>query len=1038
MNDPRGSIWRKWDLHVHTPISIVNNYEGNILDEKWEKFICDIEALPQEFKVIGINDYLFLDGYKKVLEYKKSGRFANIELFLPVVELRLDKFSGSDSRLSRVNYHVIFSNEIPVKTIESQFINALTPSYQLSPKYANQNITWGGVINRDSLEELGQKIIDTIPTEKRADFDPPIFEGFNSLNISLDKVKEILKRDYFCNKVLTSVGKTEWYAIAWNNQSIADKKNIINSSDFVFTSAPTIEDCQRSKTSLNNSGVNNRILDCSDAHHNANSHDKDRLGKCFTWIKANTTFEGLRQITIEYEDRVFIGDEPDILTRVRNNKTKYIHSFSICKEEGSTLDEIWFSGNPEIILNPGLISIIGNKGSGKSSIADTLGLMGNTQQSSHFSFLHPRKFRDKKDNKAKHFRAILKWESGDQSDKNLNEDIEVSAVETIKCIPQNYLEKICTEQIEGSLFNDELKKVIFSHVSAAEKLNFNKLDDLIEFKTKEKSSSIDIAKKEISTLNKEIAILEIKLHPDYKTQIDNKLQIKKQERASHDLTKPKEKTKPGIDSEKQIKIDSITDDIYKKVEDIKAHEKEIEKLENERKNNYSKYINSKKLLDKLDNFQKQYEFFKSECKAIADILALNIDDIITLAIEGKDIEKINTDSWNSYTAKCDILKEDNKDGPYFKKQQLQREIDVLRNKLDQPNKEYQAYLKEKAEWEIKAKAIDGDESTPETIKYYEKQIKEIDDIPQQLRIQREKRLSKVKGIFDMLRQLRDEYSNLYKPVKDFADSQKFSKERFSMDFRVSIVCEGFAGQFINFINKNKKGSFYGVDDGQKRLKDILDSSDFDSSSGLEKFLQQIENNLNSDQRDEFKGDTRYINDQLLKQGVSSIQDFYNYIYSLDYLKPKYILRWAGKDLSQLSPGERGTVLLIFYLFISRDEIPLVIDQPEENLDNETVYGVLVPCIKEAKKRRQIIIVTHNPNLAVVCDADQIIHCEMKKEENNKITYITGAIENPKINKALIDILEGTQPAFDNRDQKYYAERLNYVRSKNNNRGRLPI
>ena len=101
---PRGSEWRKWDLHVHTPVSLVNNYEGSNLDEKWDWFIRDIEALPQEFKVIGINDYLFLDGYKKVLGYKDSGRFANIELFLPVVELRLDKFAGSDSHLSRVNY----------------------------------------------------------------------------------------------------------------------------------------------------------------------------------------------------------------------------------------------------------------------------------------------------------------------------------------------------------------------------------------------------------------------------------------------------------------------------------------------------------------------------------------------------------------------------------------------------------------------------------------------------------------------------------------------------------------------------------------------------------------------------------------------------------------------------------------------------------------------------------------------------------------------------------------------------------------------
>jgi len=622
----------------------------------------------------------------------------------------------------------------------------------------------------------------------------------------------------------------------------------------------------------------------------------------------------------------------------------------------------------------------------------------------------------------------LKWESGDSSEKNLNDDIEVIAVETIKCIPQNYLEKICTEQIEGSLFNDELKNVIFSHVSTAEKLNFNKLDDLIEFKTKEKNSSIDIAKNEISTLNKEFAVLENKLHPDYKTQIYNKLQIKKQEEASHDLTKPKEKTKPGIDPAKQKEIDDITAEIYKKVEGIQSHEKEIERIERERKSDYSKSVNAKKLLDRLDNFQKQYELFKSECKAIADILALNVDDIIKLEIKRTDIEKINTESRTRYTDKSDILKEDNKDGPFFKKQQLQKEIDALRNKLDQPNKEYQAYLKEKAEWEIKAKEIDGDESTPETIKYYEKQIKEIYDIPEQLRVLREKRLSKIKEIFGQLCQLRDEYSNLYKPVKDFADSQKFSKERFSMDFRVSIICTGFPEEFFNFIAQNKKGSFYGADDGQKRLKDILDSSDFDCVSGLEKFLKQIEDNLNTDQRSEFKNTPtpRYINDQL-RQGIQ-IQDFYNYIYSLDYLKPKYILRWAGKDLSQLSPGERGTVLLIFYLFISRDEIPLVIDQPEENLDNETVYGVLVPCIKEAKKRRQIIIVTHNPNLAVVCDADQIIHCEMKKEEKNKITYITGAIENPKINKALIDILEGTQPAFDNRDQKYYAERLNYVRS----------
>lgn len=61
----RGSEWRKWDLHVHTPASIVQHY-GENTEEIWEKYINDLENLPEEIKVLGINDYLFLDGYKKV------------------------------------------------------------------------------------------------------------------------------------------------------------------------------------------------------------------------------------------------------------------------------------------------------------------------------------------------------------------------------------------------------------------------------------------------------------------------------------------------------------------------------------------------------------------------------------------------------------------------------------------------------------------------------------------------------------------------------------------------------------------------------------------------------------------------------------------------------------------------------------------------------------------------------------------------------------------------------------------------------------
>jgi len=150
----------------------------------------------------------------------------------------------------------------------------------------------------------------------------------------------------------------------------------------------------------------------------------------------------------------------------------------------------------------------------------------------------------------------------------------------------------------------------------------------------------------------------------------------------------------------------------------------------------------------------------------------------------------------------------------------------------------------------------------------------------------------------------------------------------------------------------------------------------------------------------------------------SVEDVYRQIFALEYLQPQYTLSLGEKSLSALSPGERGALLLIFYLLVDNSRAPVILDQPDENLDNETVFELLVPCIREAKQDRQLIVVTHNPNIAVVCDAEQIIHAAIEKGSDYRITYTTGAIENPEINKHLLDVLEGTRPAFQDRDEKY--------------------
>jgi hypothetical protein len=449
-NDPAGSTWKKWDLHVHTPSSVVNNYNGTS-EEAWEAFLLDLEALPPEFKVIGINDYIFIDGYRRVRKAKmEEGRLTNIDLILPVIELRLDKFAGvvykgkdgsySQSGWNRINLHIIFDALDP-EVIQQQFLGSLAPSYDLIPDSSCWKGKWKGVITQSSLAELGQMIIDSAPSDKKGDYASPLQEGFNNLCVSLEKVIEALDKHYLAGKYLLAVGKTEWDNLKWDDQSIAEKRNIINKADLVFTASenPAAYDAARKK--LIESNVKNTLLDCSDAHALSSSNDKDRIGNCFTWIKADASFEGLQHALTEFEDRVFIGDIPTKRQLVDSNRTKYISKIRIKRKLGSTLTDTWF--DVDLPLSHDLVAIIGNKGSGKSAMADIAALAGDTKNFKSFSFLNDRRFRNPRNRLALHFVGTLNWHDGNESPRQLDQDPSSTSVERVKYLPQSYLETLC-------------------------------------------------------------------------------------------------------------------------------------------------------------------------------------------------------------------------------------------------------------------------------------------------------------------------------------------------------------------------------------------------------------------------------------------------------------------------------------------------------------------------------------------------------------------------------------------------------------------
>ncbi|WP_285126950.1 TrlF family AAA-like ATPase [Leclercia adecarboxylata] len=140
-----------------------------------------------------------------------------------------------------------------------------------------------------------------------------------------------------------------------------------------------------------------------------------------------------------------------------------------------------------------------------------------------------------------------------------------------------------------------------------------------------------------------------------------------------------------------------------------------------------------------------------------------------------------------------------------------------------------------------------------------------------------------------------------------------------------------------------------------------------------------------------------------------------------YLTVRAAFEYKGKTVEKLSAGQRGTFYVCLKLATDAFGSPFVFDQPEDDLDNDFIMHHLVPLFRKIKQYRQIIIVTHNANLVVNCDAEQVI---IASNSDEVICYRAGALEygdsghENSIRKAICDVLEGGRQAFEAREQKY--------------------
>ena len=516
-NDPKGSVWRQWDLHFHTPSSFDYD-EKSVSAQEIVDTLCETHVAA-----VAITDHHVMD----VASIAEIKRLAGDTLTVfPGIELR-SELGGRES----VHYVGIFPEDADVE----QLWTKLQGNLDMTPA---------------DLEEKGGDDRFYVPFEDGAQ---QIRDLGGIVTVHAGTKSNSIER----------IGNAE----SFKQQFKADIARAY--IDILEIGKPQDADAYRTIV-FPHIGIQLPLVIGSDCH---NVKAYSTSNRC--WIKADPTFAGLRQILNEPDGRVYLGDVPPSVERVNGNKTKYIKSVSFARSSRKTTTEAWFDG--EVKFNHELVAIIGNKGGGKSALADVLGLLGDSSQSDSFSFLNEQKFRELKHCKARCFDATLLWESGNDLTRNLDDPVDSTSVEKVKYLPQNYLEQICNElnSQKGSDFDSELRSVIFSHVDNADRLGQPTLDALIDFMTTETFSAIEILQKTLREEIKGLVALQGRSAESHQTTVKNHLSEKKQELAAHSEAKPVKVAKPESDQSTQQRMENISRKIASAAKEVDSYEKQI-------------------------------------------------------------------------------------------------------------------------------------------------------------------------------------------------------------------------------------------------------------------------------------------------------------------------------------------------------------------------------------------------------------------------------------------------------------------------------
>ncbi len=933
----KGSAWNIWDLHLHTPCSALNNQFGDYTDEKvWDNYITNVEnkAKEKEVAAIAFTDYFTIDGYKRVLDYKKAGRLQNI-LVMPNIEFRIDKIinrgkDGGDPK--RLNFHVVFSPDVQPNEIEEGFLQDLDFYYENDPFDPAKTRK----LKPFNLIEFGKLI-----KEQQASFTGSDFEvGCKTAVVQSEQIKKTLENRFY-GRYLLGLAEENLSLIDWGGQDHAVKKQLIQMSHIVFSSNQGSREFYLGKKHNSPKEYLQEFRSLKPCVWGCDSHSlKERFlepdDKRFTWIKGEVTWEGLKQILYEPSDRVCIQEKSP-------EHQKSIFTLAKLEIEDSQVNQSLHVKRFESELNPNLVTIIGGRGSGKTALLDLIASLfreGEKLSELKNSFYY-RLFCDEESVVKANIPVgvAVEFNSGERYSKKVGEDDKWFEKSDILYLTQNHFDEYSSNP---SKLNSYIIELVFERFPV-EKRKYREMQD-----------EISELEQKIQTINLEIDQLTDEIDGRFENESTN-LNIKKGEKEDFS------QRLSSIEEKQGVKNDEILN-LTKRQDELKANKRDMESL-----------------LYQLSIFSSFIEEFYSGYINRAKEINLNLIGLLEGASASRFAEVL-PDLQNVL-----MIITANENG-------LQP---LLSNTEDEINKN-----------EVKLGALEGlslELATLQT-KINETSI-EIDDI---------------QNLINLLMIKQEQITAL-------------AEERFtvySLIMKKIIYLRVFLQETIEKFEAGKNEMLDHLEFSAS--VDITKSFEF-----LESLLEKVDNRINSpsqvsteylaiakevsvllngtDEEVVFStviGKIKGFGTGLKRRKSVSLSDLYNSLLQR-YFDIGLRIKFSGKDLSELSMGERAVVLL--KVLLALDDTPLLIDQPEEHLDNRYIYNELVPAIRKAKTKRQIIIATHNANLVVNTDAEQIL---IAKYDAGTLSCEVGTLENASIRDQIKTILEGGDEAFKKREEKY--------------------